>query len=62
MGRYSPDHDQRKGQWLVNHVRFNLKREGMDLQRYLFAMSTEEFDEIMKEGNFYNPEEYYKHE
>ena len=48
MGRWSEFHDQRKGQWLVNYIRFNLGRRGQDLQRYLFNMTNEELEYILK--------------
>ena len=50
MGRWSKCHDQRKGQWLINHLRFNYGQRGNE-GRVLFNMSNAEFDKLMEEYN-----------
>ena len=49
MGRWSKFHDQRKGQWLVNYIRFNLSGRGEHEGKILFNMSNTEFDKLMEE-------------
>lgn len=62
MGRFSPDHDQRKGQWLINSIRVKFdyskiktsEDEKVMIELTLWDMGNDEFDEIMKRGNFYD--------
>lgn len=64
MGRWAANHDQRKGQWLVNHIRDhilrNILREEINpiesgdrlakiIELRLWNMSNDEFDKIMAE-------------
>jgi len=48
MGRWSKFHDQRKGQWLVNYIRFGMGQRGNE-GRILFNMDNEDFDKLMIE-------------
>ena len=60
MGRWAANHDQRKGQWLVNTIRSrnNLtKVDSLDeyyrlIELRLWNMDNNEFDEIM--GKYYD--------
>ena len=48
MGRWSEHHDQRKGQWLINYIRFGLGHR--DREGYiLFNMDNKDFDRLMEE-------------
>ncbi len=49
MGRWSKFHDQRKGQWLINYIRFVMDCRGNDEGKILFNMSNKKFDELMSE-------------
>lgn len=48
MGRWSEHHDQRKGQWFVNYVRFVMNARDNE-GRVLFNMDNETFDRLMEE-------------
>lgn len=58
LGRWAANHDQRKGQWLINHIRndaVNCKsREELCriIEYTLWNMDNKKFDEIM--GNYYD--------
>ena len=48
MGRWSEHHDQRKGQWLINYIRFGLGHR--DREGYiLFNMDNKDFDRLIEE-------------
>jgi len=49
MGRWSAHHDQRKGQWLINYIRFVMDARGPNEGRILFGMDNETFDRLMEE-------------
>ena len=49
MGRWSKHHDQRKGQWLINYIRFSMNSRGPNEGKILFNMSNEKFDTLMEE-------------
>lgn len=52
MGRWSKHHDQRKGQWLINYIRFVMNATGEHEGRILFNMENDKFDKLMEE--YYN--------
>ena len=49
MGRWSEFHDQRKGQWLINHIRFTMNSRGENEGKILFNMDNKDFDRLMEE-------------
>ena len=54
MGRWAKSHDQRKGQWLVNHIRKDVidisstEDYFHEIELRLWNMTNEEFDRIME--------------
>ena len=51
---------QRKGQFIVNHLRFTLKIPEPNIGRYLFNMLDEEFEEIAHTYRKYAIQEIHK--